>query len=109
MDIPLHPQVVAEIARGRDLLDRVKQARRAQGQARVVVGFPDGGQGHLIFDGEGLLVDADFSDDLFTRYPGDKLSDVLTEMCADGYRQVAALVTAAVQDALNRCGEAGQR
>ena len=42
MDIPLHPKVVTEIARGRDFLDRIRSARRNIAGLSVTVPCPDG-------------------------------------------------------------------
>ena len=101
MDIPLHPVVVTEIRRGRELLDRVRSAREEIAGAQVRVGFPDGGEGSILFDGEGMVIAADFPADLFTRYPtSTALSDVLTQMCRDAYTELGTAVSGAVAAAV---------
>lgn len=90
MDIPLHPVVVAEMARGREFLDRIRAARQAITDAQVTIPFPDG-NGSLTFNGEGMIIAADIAEDIFDRYPGaDDLSDVLTAMCQEGYQQLSS-------------------
>jgi hypothetical protein len=95
MDIPLHPAVVAEIARGREFLDHIRSARRNIEQLRVTVPCPDG-DNQIIFGGDGMVVDATFAQDLFTRYPGDKLRELLLAMSEEGYSEVSQKVAAAV-------------
>jgi DNA-binding protein YbaB len=88
MDIPLHPVVVAEMERGREFLVRIRAARQALADAQVSIPFPDG-PGSLTFNGEAMLIAADIPEDIFERYPGaEDLSDVLTAMCQEGYRQL---------------------
>jgi DNA-binding protein YbaB len=54
----------------------------------VSIPFPDG-PGSLTFNGEAMLIAADIPEDIFERYPGaEDLSDVLTAMCQEGYRQL---------------------
>ncbi len=91
MDIPLHPLVVTEMARGREFLDRVRAARQTLAETQVSIPFPDQGGGEIVFNGEGMVIDADFPDDIFDRFPGEKLSDTLTAMCQEAYHQLSAL------------------
>jgi hypothetical protein len=99
MDIPLHPAVVNEMACGREFLDRVRAARRGIANTKVVVFSPDGNS-QIMFGGDGMVVDAAFTDDVFDRYPGDKLGDLLTAMCEEGFGGVSQRVSAAVAEAL---------
>lgn len=101
MDIPLHPQVVRDMARGSAFLERVSAARRGIAAARATVACPDE-ENTIVFGGDGMVVDASFTDDIFDRYPStDKLSELLTDMCEEGYSEVSAQVTALVAQALN--------
>lgn len=95
MEIPLHPAVAAEIPRGRDFLERVHAARRGIEDLTVTVPCPDG-DNKIVFCGDGMMVDATFAEDLFKRYPGEQLGELLLAMCEEGYAQILAEVTAAV-------------
>ncbi|BBY55974.1 hypothetical protein H7J07_02225 [Mycobacterium koreense] len=98
MDIPLHPALVAELDRGAAFLDQVRNARKAIVDTRITIPFPDG-EGGVEFSGDGMVVDADFPDDLIDRYPGEDLAEVLTAICQEAYAQLtrhAAAVTATV-------------
>lgn len=95
MDIPLHPAVANEIARGREFLDRIRQARRNIEGLRVTVPCPDG-DNEIVFGGDGMVVAATFADDIFDRYPKDQLSELLLAMSEEGFAQVSAKVTAEV-------------
>ncbi|KEF94843.1 hypothetical protein K883_05267 [Mycobacterium sp. TKK-01-0059] len=95
MDIPLHPAVSAEMARGQQFLERIRAARRNLEQLRVTVSCPDG-DNTLVFDGDGMIVEASFAEDLFDRYPGDKLSELLLAMSEEGFSQVSQHVSAQV-------------
>ncbi len=87
--------------RGRELLERVRSAREEIADARVGVGFPDGGEGTIVFDAEGMVIEADFPADIFTRYPSNSaLGDVLTQMCQDAYAELGAAVSGAVAAAV---------
>lgn len=99
MDIPLHPRVATEIARGRDFLDRIRSARRAITGLKVTVACPDG-DNEIVFAGDGMVADATFVEDVFDRYPGDKLSELLLAMSEEGYAQVSTKVTAEVASVL---------
>lgn len=101
MDIPLHPQVAGEIVRGREFLESVRAARRAQKELKVAVPCPDG-DNTIVFDGDGMVDDATFVEDIFTRYPGDKLSELLLAMAEEGYSQVSAKVSAEVSGILEQ-------
>jgi hypothetical protein len=92
---PVHPQVSTEIARGRELLDRVRSARRNIESLQVTVPCPDG-DNEIVFAGDGMVVDATFVDEVFDRYPGDTLSELLLAMSAEGYAAVSRKVTAEV-------------
>jgi len=95
MDIPLHPAVAAEIARGREFLDQIRSARHNIKHLRVTVACPDG-DNEIVFGGAGMVIDATFAEDLFDRYPGDKLSELLLAMSEEGFSQVCEKVTAEV-------------
>ena len=99
MDIPLHPKVETEIARGREFLDRIRSARRTIAGLRVTVPCPDG-DNEIVFGGDGMVVDATFAEDVFGRYPADKLSELLLAMSAEGFAQVSSKVTAEVAGVL---------
>lgn len=101
MDIPLHPQVVGEVARGRGFIDSVAAARRALAGMQVTVPCPDG-DNTIVFGGDGMVADATFVEDIFTRYPGDKLSELLLAMAEEGYSQVSTKVAAEVSVVLER-------
>lgn len=96
MDIPLHPAVTTEIARGREFLDRVRSARSSVEGLQVTIPCPDG-DNMIVFAGDGMVVDATFVDEVFDRYPSsDKLSELLLAMSAEGYAKVSTKVTAEV-------------
>jgi hypothetical protein len=96
MEIPLHPAVTTEIARGREFLDRVRAARRNVEGLEVTVPCP-AGDNEIVFAGDGMVVDATFVDEVFDRYPSTgELSDLLLAMSAEGYAQVSTKVTAEV-------------
>uniref|UniRef100_A0A5Q5BTC3 YbaB/EbfC family DNA-binding protein n=2 Tax=unclassified Mycobacterium TaxID=2642494 RepID=A0A5Q5BTC3_MYCSS len=99
MDIPLHPRVATEITRGRDFLDRIRSARRAITGLKVTVACPDG-DNEIVFAGDGMVADATFAEDVFDRYRGDKLSELLLAMSEEGYAQVSTKVTAEVASVL---------
>lgn len=101
MDIPLHPAVTAEIARGREFLERVSAARRNVAGLTVTVPCPDG-DNEIVFAGDGMVADATFVDDIFDRYPGERLSELLLAMSAEGYAQVSSKVTAEVAAILDQ-------
>ncbi|MFV8227411.1 hypothetical protein [Mycolicibacterium fortuitum] len=102
MDIPLHPAVTSEIARGRDFLDRVRSARRNVEGMQITIPCPDG-DNEIVFAGDGMVIDATFVDEVFDRYPSsDKLSELLLAMSAEGYAQVSAKVTAEVATILEQ-------
>jgi DNA-binding protein YbaB len=101
MDIPLHPAVVTEIARGREFLEQISSARRNLEHLRATVPCPDG-DNEIVFNGDGMVVDATFAEDLFDRYPGDKLSELLTAMSEEGFSRVSKQVTAEVSAVLAR-------
>ena len=62
---------------------------------------PDG-DNEVVFGGDGMVVDATFTDDVFDRYPADKLSELLLTMSEVGYAQVCEKVTAAVSAVLEQ-------
>lgn len=95
MEIPLHPLVSAEIARGREFLEQIRAARRNIEALRVTVCCPDG-DNQIVFGGDGMVVDATFADDLFTRHRGAALNEVLLAMAEEGYAQVSQKVSAQV-------------
>lgn len=101
MDIPLHPDVTTEIARGRAFLDRVREARRNIAAVTVTIPCPDG-DNDIVFAGDGMVAGAHFVDEVFDRYPGDKLGELLLAMSAEGYARVAAKVTAEVAAAVEQ-------
>ncbi len=101
MDIPLHPAVTTEIVRGREFLDRIRNARRNVEGLRVTVPCPDG-DNEIVFGGDGMVVAATFTDEVFTRHPGDKLSELLLAMCEEGFDRVSKQVTAEVAGALEQ-------
>lgn len=101
MDIPLHPAVATEIARGREFLDRIRDARHNVAGLRVTIPCPDG-DNEIVFGGDGMVVAATFTDEVFTRYPGDKLSDLLLAMAEEGFAQVSEKVTAEVAGLLEQ-------
>ncbi|MEN4449108.1 MAG: hypothetical protein EKK51_09675 [Mycolicibacterium sp.] len=101
MDIPLHPAVTAEIARGRELLERVRTARRNVAALKVTIPCPDG-DNTITFAGDGMVTDAAFVDDIFDRYPGAELRELLLDMSAEGYAQVSSKVTGEVAAALEQ-------
>lgn len=101
MDIPLHPAVVTEMARGREFLEQLRAARRKIAALRSTVPCPDG-DNEVVFGGDGMVVDATFTDDVFDRYPADKLSELLLTMSEVGYAQVCEKVTAAVSAVLEQ-------
>ena len=101
MDIPLHPKVVTEIARGREFLDRIRSARRNIAGLSVTVPCPDG-DNEIVVGGDAMIVDATFAEDIFDRYPGDKLSELLLAMSEEGYALVSTKVTAEVAGVLDQ-------
>ncbi|MDT5083750.1 MAG: hypothetical protein QOJ61_793 [Mycobacterium sp.] len=101
MDIPLHPKVVTEIARGREFLDRIRSARRTIAGLRVTVPCPDG-DNEIVLAGDGMVVDATFAEDVFDRYPGDELGALLLAMSEEGFAQVSTKVTAEVSSVLEQ-------
>lgn len=102
MDIPLHPRVVNEIARGRAYLERVSAVSRGITAARTSVACPNE-DNTIVFGGYGMVIDAVFTDDIFDRYPSsEELSDLLTAMCQEGYAQVSQQVTALIADAVDQ-------
>jgi hypothetical protein len=101
MDIPLHPAVVTEIARGREFLEQIRAARRNIKNLRVTVGCPEG-DSEIIFGGDGMVADATFAEDLFDRYPGEKLRELLLAMSEEGFAQVSQKVTAEVATIVER-------
>ena len=56
----------------------------------------------LMSKGAGKRDAATFAEDIFTRYPADKLGELLLAMAEEGYAQVAAKVTAEVSGVLDR-------
>jgi hypothetical protein len=101
MDIPLHPLVVAEIARGKEFLEQIRSARRNIDALRVTVECPDG-DNQIVFGGDGMVVDATFTDDVFTRHPGRALSELLLVMAEEGYSQVSQKVSSQVSAIVER-------
>ena len=101
MDIPLHPTVVTEIARGQEFLDRIRSARRTIAGLHVTVPCPDG-DNEIVFAGDGMVLDATFVDDVFDRYPGAKLAELLLAMSEEGFAQVSTKVTAEVAGVLEQ-------
>lgn len=95
MTMPLHPAVVHEMARGREFLERIRQARRNIARLQKSVPCPDG-DNEIVFGGDGMVIDATFVDDIFDRYPGGELSELLLAMCETGFAQVSEQVTAEV-------------
>jgi hypothetical protein len=95
MDIPLHPQVAGEIERGRAFLERVRSARRNVESLRVTVPCPDG-DNEIVVAGDGMIADATFVDEIFDRYPGEQLGELLLAMSEEGFAQVSTKVTAEV-------------
>ncbi len=87
MDVTLHPALVATLTRGAAFLDCVRAARQAIVNKRLVIPFPDG-DGGVEFNGEGMVVDAVFSQDVFDRYPVAELADVLTAICQEAHDQL---------------------
>lgn len=67
----------------------------------MTVPCPDG-DNTIVFGGDGMVADASFVEDIFTRYPGDKLSELLLAMSEEGYSQVATKVSAEVSGVLER-------
>lgn len=96
---PLHPQLIAERQRGDAFIERVAQARRSIGSTRVTVTCDDG-DNRITFDGYGMVVAAEFADDLFDRYTEAELGDLLTAMCAEGYAKLERQVTTITGSAL---------
>lgn len=94
-EIPLHPLVTAEIARGRQFLEQIRAARRNIEQLRVTVTCPEG-DNQIVFSGDGMVSDATFTEDVFTRHPGPALSELLLVMAEEGYAQVSQRVSAQV-------------
>ncbi|WP_144209222.1 hypothetical protein [Mycobacterium tilburgii] len=102
MDIPLHPAVVAEMTCGREFLEQIHAARRNIEHLRVEVACPDGDNA-IVFAGDGMVVDAaTFAEDLFDRYPGDKLSELLLAMSEAGFAQVNRKVSEQVAAVLEK-------
>lgn len=95
MDIPNHPLVDARINTGRDFVGRLSDAQHSIDTAKVAVQCPDG-DNTIVFDGAAMVVEATFTDDLFDRYPGDELGDLLADMCKEGYDRVKKHVSAEV-------------
>lgn len=95
MDIPLHPQVAGEIKRGSEFLERVRSARRNVEGLRVTVPCPDG-DNEIVFAGDGMIADATFVEEIFDRYPGEQLGELLLAMSEEGFAQVSSKVTAEV-------------
>lgn len=94
-EIPLHPAVIAEMARGREFLEQLSTARRNIERLTVTTACPDG-DNQIVFGGDGMVIDAAFTEDLFDRYPGDTLRDLLLAMCEEGFGEVSAKVSAEV-------------
>ncbi|SIJ21864.1 Uncharacterised protein [Mycobacteroides abscessus subsp. abscessus] len=106
MDIPLHPLVSAEITRGRAFLDTLAQARAQIKGARIAVPCPNG-KSSIVFDGDGVVVQATLDEDFFEDYRG-KVGEVLTAMCSAGYALTSEKITGAVQDAVQAAQVGGQ-
>ncbi|ORX14144.1 YbaB/EbfC family nucleoid-associated protein [Mycobacterium xenopi] len=102
MDIPLHPAVVAEMARGREFLEQIRAARHNIERLRVSVECPDG-DNVIVFAGDGMVTDATFAEDLFDRYPSDRqLSELLLAMAEEGFSEVSGKVSAEVAAVLEQ-------
>lgn len=101
MTMPLHPAVVNEIARGREFLDRVRQANRNISRLQKTVPCPEG-DNEIVFGGDGMVIDATFAEDIFDRHNGDELSELLLAMCEEGFAQIAQQVDAEVASALEQ-------
>ena len=98
MDIPLHPRWSPK-SRVAEILDRIRSARRTIAGLRVTVPCPDG-DNEIVFAGDGMVVDATFAEDVFNRYPADKLSELLLAMSEEGFAQVSTKVSAEVAGVL---------
>lgn len=95
MDIPLHPDTIRAMSNGREFMERVATARRAMANAKATATCPDGDNAIVIGD-FGVIVDATFVEEVFTRYPNDDdLSDLLTAMMQDGFKQLSGKFDAA--------------
>lgn len=94
-EIPLHPAVVAEMARGREFLEQISTARRNIERLQVTVACPDG-DNQIVFGGDGMVIDAAFAEDLFDRYPGNELRELLLAMSEEGFGEVSLKVSAEV-------------
>lgn len=94
-EIPLHPAVIAEMARGREFLEQLGTARRNIERLTVTTACPDG-DNQIVFGGDGMVIDAAFTEDLVDRYPGDTLRELLLAMCEEGFGEVSAKVSAEV-------------
>ena len=100
-EIPLHPAVIAEMARGREFLDQLSTARRNIERLTVTTACPDGdnqiaARARADDTAPGMVIDAAFTEDLFDRYPGDTLRELLLAMCEEGFGEVSAKVSAEV-------------
>lgn len=100
MDIPLHPAVLTEVRRGQQFLTRVARAQSLIEGTRVTVLCPDGVK-TVVFGGDAMVVEATFADDVFDRYPGNELGDLLTALCEEGFVRVSQSACDAVAEALD--------
>lgn len=101
MTMPLHPAVVNEIARGREFLDRIRQARRNIARLQKTVPCPDG-DNEIVFAGDGMVIDATFAVDIFDSHCGEELSELLLAMCEEGFAQISQQVTVEVSSVLEQ-------
>lgn len=101
MTMPLHPAVVNEIARGREFLDRVRQANRNIARLQKTVPCPDG-DNEIMFGGDGMVIDATFAEDVLDRHSGDELSELLLAMCEEGFAQISQQVDEEVASVLEQ-------
>lgn len=100
MEIPLHPEVVATMAAGREFRDIIAGAQRDIDTARIPIESPEGDI-TITFGGNGAIAGSTFSDDVLDKYRGDELSEMLTVMCELGYEKVGQHIDEAAAVALS--------
>lgn len=105
MELPLHPDTIRQTKNGHEWTERMAALRRTMADAQQKVPCPDG-ENHIVLGDYGVIVDAKFVDEVFTRYPDDdSLSDLLTAMFEVGFQGLSAAFDAATAQAredLNR-------
>lgn len=84
MDLPVHWEVTAALAGGREFTERLAEADKEVRNAEIPVPSPDGSI-TMYFDGYAGVKDVTFAEDLFETHSVTKIADLLTDISAVGY------------------------